>query len=357
MKPMRNLVLIDQEDLVSEEYHSGLVLLKSNNDLYQFGDDNQRVWDMITKKKLNRGTVRVTGDDCIFCEPDWPVVYKKNTEQHNVSYKERLCVFVKEDDILCFRKENDYIPHPDKIIIKITRESREALFTKKIKCDDGREIDLFTSEIPDSADERHSQFFVSTGEVTHVGKNIKNIIPGDIAILNYLLDNDENIIVGYDGIDKLIATSPITVYCEKDEWARANRRVETDRQKKNFGKKASPKDVMISAKGDYEYMSDVIGVMRGNELIPCDPYVFLHHESSSIARVSDAGILYTEEQKYFSRKILSVPEDSESMYGIRKGDDVLVDDFDIFEATIKDRKISFINDRDVLLNLSLRKFW
>lgn len=357
MKPMRNLVLIDQEDLVSEEHHSGLVLLKGNNDLYQFGDDNQRVWDMITKKKLNRGIVKLTGDGCTFCEEEMPIVYKKNTEQYNIKYNERMCVFVKEDDVLCYRKENIFIPHPDKIIIKITLESREALFAKKIKCDDGREIELFTSQIPDDTDERHSQFFVSTGEVTHVGENVKNIIPGDIAILNYLLDNDENIIVGYDGVDKLIATSPVTVYCEKDEWAYANRRVETDREKPSFGKKVSPKNVMVSAKGDYEYMSDVIGVIRGDELIPCDPYVFLQHESNSIARVSDSGILYTEDQKYFSRKVLGISDYSSRKYKVGKGDDVLVDDFDIFEATIKDRKVSFVNDRDVVLNLTLRKFW
>mgnify|MGYP003662539178 CR=1 FL=1 len=67
MKPLRDLVLIKLEPAVKEEKtKSGIILLSTTNDRYQFGDDEAKLQDIIGKSKQNRGTVEAVGRLCDF---------------------------------------------------------------------------------------------------------------------------------------------------------------------------------------------------------------------------------------------------------------------------------------------------
>ena len=65
--------------------------------------------------------------------------------------------------------------------------------------------------------------------------------------------------------------------------------------------------------------------------------------------VSEAGLILKEEDKVLSRKVLSVSLKTTEMMGIRNGDEIMVDDRDIFDVTIDGRKMSAVNDVDVFL--------
>src|SRR6266849_3459766 len=139
MKPLRNGVLIERKQLVSEEKRaSGIILLKSDFNLYQFDNDNQRATDIISKKKQNTGTVIAKGPLCTFVNIGDEVIYKKNAEQVNepsLFYEGRDIVLVAEDNVLSKEVNGLNEVHPNCIVVKITKESRENLFTKKIKKD------------------------------------------------------------------------------------------------------------------------------------------------------------------------------------------------------------------------------
>lgn len=350
-KPLRDLLLIEQEEIVKEEVReSGIVLLKSNFNLYGWDDGGEKEQDMIDKKKQNKGTILASGQKCSFFSAEDKIIYKKNTEQKKLFYDGRECVLVSETDILCKETESGLVCHPDNLIIKISRESRDAVFTRKIKRDDGSVADLFMYNPTGGKDsENHDKHFVASGIVVGVGSNISYVMVNDVAILDYKLDNDDDIIVGYDGYDKLIVASSVTKYSENEEWVYANRRTEDDRKRKAFGQLLCPHDIQVGKPGDYENMAQVMGVVRGEQLISFDPYVFLQHEETVIQKVSAAGILYSEDEKILKRKVLFASMASQEKYHIRPGADVVVDDFDIFDIYFEGKRISAVNDVDIIM--------
>lgn len=350
-KPLRDLVLIEQEEVVTEEKrNSGIVLLKSSFNLYGWDDEGAKEQDLIEKKKQNKGTILSHGSTCSFFKDGDSVIYKKQTEHKKFLHDGKECVLVSESDILCKETIDGLICHPDHLIIKISRESRDAVFTKKIKRDDGSVVDLFMYNPTAGKDnEAHNRHFVASGLVAGVGANITKAKEGDIAILDYMLDNDDDIIVGYDGQDKLIVANPGTKYLKSEEWVYANRRTEKDPKKNSYGQLLCPHDIQVGKPEDYENMAQVLGVLRGDELISFDPYLFLAHEETLIQKVSAAGILYSEDEKILTRQVLASSEESQLKFGVKAGMTIIVDDFDIFDIYFEGKKISAVNDVDVIM--------
>jgi co-chaperonin GroES (HSP10) len=348
-KPLRDLVLIEQEEIVQEEIRaSGIVLLKSSFNLYGWDDEDARAKDIIDRKKQNKGKIIAVGGKCNFLKNGDAVIYKKQAEQKLVEVDGKECVFVSEADVLCKEVDGVLICHPDNLIIKISRESRDSVFTKKIKRDDGSFVELFMYNPTAGKDsESHDKHFVASGIVMGVGSNIKNVKVNDIAILDYMADNDDSIIVGYDGEDKLIVTSPLTKYSTTEEWVYASRRKEEDPKKQSYGHPLCPHDIKVGQVGDYENMAQILGVLRGEELISFDPYVFLVHEETVIKKVSASGILYSVDEKILTRKVLAAAEGNK--YGLTASVDVIVDDFDIFDIYFEGKRISAVNDVDVIM--------
>lgn len=350
-QPLRDLVLIERENVVTEEHRpSGLVVLKSNFSLYNWGQDEMLASDIISKKKQNKGRIVSTGNACTFFKEGDEVIYKKMSEEKYITVDDKECVFVSESNILCKEDQGELVPHPDFVILEISAEHREGLFTKKIVRDDGTTTNLFVYNPAPSDEEGHNARFVSTAKVVRAGKNISDMLVGDIALLNYLLDNDDAVVCGYNGPNKLIAASPKTKYTENEIWVHANRAIEQNPKKDSYGKPLCPKDICVQIKGDYEEMSQILGYIRGDKLFACDPYVFLEHEDSSVHRVSGAGILYSEHLKFFDRKVLSACPDSINRTGVKSGDIVTVDDFDIFDVSFDGKVIHCINDIDIIYN-------
>lgn len=220
----------------------------------------------------------------------------------------------------------EIIPHPDKILVKITKESWDNLFFKWITRDDGSKCQLFTAlEESEGFDKRYTQN-VSVGVVLAVGDNIKTVFPSDLVILDYLASNNEDVFVGYIGGDKLISIRVITTYHTYDA--------------KPFldGRRAF-------VVGDFDEVSAVLGVVRKDKVIAFDPYIFLNHKSNIIIKTLPSGHTLKEEEKIVTREVLSAPEDS----GFKDGDQVIVKEPDIFTRTIGMKEISVLFKIDVLV--------
>lgn len=229
----------------------------------------------------------------------------------------------------------------DKVIVRITKEMRETIYTKEIVRNDGTKVKLWkTVPAKDEIDERISALFVQTAIVEAAGKEIDWIKVGDIAIVDYNLCNSKDKFFMKDNEDTLFWFNANTTYHKQDEIVYQNRKTKRDQ--------------IVNSKGDYDSLSLLLGVIRDNELIANSPYVFLEHESTVVSKVSNTGILYQEKQKMLSRKVLAISKDSEMRYGIKKGDEVLVDDFDIFTVKLTDDHIiDCVNDRDIVANSQL----
>lgn len=230
---------------------------------------------------------------------------------------------------------NDLKVFGDKILVKISNEEREKLFKKKIRRDDGTEVELFIN-VPatDHADERTHSLFVNTGIVMGVGDDVEGIKVGDIAILDFQVSNLISNFVYKDGDDDVFWINATTTYHTSDMVAYANRR--------------SPKDQIVHKRGDYDELSMLLGVVRGDKFYAREPYVFLNHESNSVTMVGAGGIIYTQTDKILKRSILSVSDQTALKFRVSNGDTIAVDDRDVFDINLNGKKITAVNDQDML---------
>lgn len=353
MRVLFDNVLIKQEDAVKEtKTASGIVLLSTENDRYQINDHESILQDLIAKPKTNKGVIVTRGTNCnVYTEND-TVIYKKNTEIAYIESNGETCSVVNESNVLAKVVAGKFIPHHDYVLVKITKEAREALFNKKIKTDSGEVVELFIQGDKGKEDADSNSIFVGSGEVTAVGANIKNINKGDLALISYLCDNDDSIIVGYEGQDKIIAVKAITTRHTEKRMSYASRRPVLDNKGKPVYKDGKlqtyNRDRIICEKGDYDELSSLYGVVNDEGLVAIEPYVFLQHENTKVMKVATGGIIYEEDEKIIKRKILSVSKESEETYGLKAGLSVMGDDFDFFDLTYNGNKISVVNDQDIL---------
>jgi len=222
----------------------------------------------------------------------------------------------------------------DKVFIRITKNSRDGIFSKEITRDDGSTVRLWTNVEAMENDDRRATLFVQTGIVEAVADNIVDINVGDTAIIDYKLSNMDDHIVYKDGDDIIYWLDAKTTYHQEDLIAYASRR--------------SPRDQVAYLKGDYDTLSMLLGVIRDNRIFPREPYVFLEHESNVVAKVGKAGILYTETLSHYQRKVLASPRESQEKYGINPGNSLLVHDYDVFMVKLENRQLECICDADAM---------
>lgn len=220
----------------------------------------------------------------------------------------------------------------DKVFIRITKESRDSIFSKEITRDDGTKCRLWTNVEAMENDDRRATLFVQTGIVEAVADNVEGVSVGDIAIIDYKLCNMDDHIVYKDGDDVVYWLEAETTYHTEDLIVDANRR--------------SARTQVAYFKGDYDSVSMLLGVLREGKIYAREPYVFLEHESNVIAKVSGAGILYSETQSHFQRRVLASSKESQENYGIFPGNTIFVHDFDIFLIQFEGKKFDCVCDAD-----------
>lgn len=224
----------------------------------------------------------------------------------------------------------------DKLFIRVTKQNADSIYTKDIIRNDGTKTKLYIN-VPaiDGKDERQSGLTLQTALVEGVGEDIDWIKKGDTALINYDIYNSPTNFLYKDGDDRIYFISVNTTYHKETLIAYQNRK--------------SKRDQIVHTAGELNELSPLLGIIRGDELIANDPYVFIENLSNKAMKVSGAGIMYTETQKIFDRQVLSVSKSTTERFGIKKGDLVKLDDFDIFTVKLDaDNTISAVNDSDVL---------
>lgn len=218
------------------------------------------------------------------------------------------------------------IPHPNKVFIRIYKKDRHNLFNKIIEREDGSTVELAIGHEWD--DERLDASYaqnVSIGEVVGVGNNLSDrILVGDIAIIDYLVDND-----------KLSFVEETEEYKTLAVWAKCSYH-QFDAPKEANGRRGF-------YKGEYKRIGQVFGVVRENKLIAIEPYLFLEHESNVVNVYSKKFFHYEETIAVVERKVLaSFP----GAYA-QEGEIIVIPDTDIFDRVLEEKTISTIFNNDI----------
>lgn len=216
-------------------------------------------------------------------------------------------------------------PHPDRVLIKITKGAWDSLFYKDVVRDDGTKVKLFTAiEESEGYDKRYTQN-VSVGYVVAAGANVKKVVSGDIAIIDYLTSNDTDNLVGFVNGDRLMSIVAETTYHDKDSLPGLD------------GRKAF-------VKGDYNIISQLLGVVRNNKVIAFSPYVFLNHKSNLILKVLPNGQISKFKEDMSEREVLAAGD----KLSFKDGNKILLKEEDMFSRDIGGKEVSVMFERDIL---------
>jgi hypothetical protein len=234
------------------------------------------------------------------------------------NFKKKVSQFVKREKLLI-------TPAPNRILIRITNKQMEDLISKEITKPDGTKARLFFEPILfDKGFERRFSQNVSVGECIGVGENVDDVQVGDVLILDYLSANLEDDTIGFFNKDQLISIIAYTTYHDTNSIMINGRRA--------------------WVKGDYDHVSRILGIVREDELIPFDPYVFLEYKSDYIKILSMRGEAMRSSEWVVTREIIASPEDC--IY--KCGDIVKLKKDDWFDREINGRRIAVAFRQDIL---------
>lgn len=216
------------------------------------------------------------------------------------------------------------VPHPDKVLIKITKSEWNDLFSVWITRHDGERVQLFTDVEEKEGYERRFKQNVSVGTVVAVGTNVSGVLKGDIAIIDYLVTAQDDSLIGYQNGNRLVSIKAKTTYHEYDSAPMFNMR-------KTY------------KKGDYDFLSPLIGVVRMGKVKAFTPYVFLKYESNEKLSVGEGGLVREVEHGLCKREIIGADAKS----GYVDGQKVLVHEMDLFSRHVDKKEISVVFEQDI----------
>jgi len=220
------------------------------------------------------------------------------------------------------------IPHPDKVLIKITKDEWNELFSIWVTRSDGQRVQLFTDVESEAGHDRRFSQNLSVGNIIAVGSNVKGVLKGDIAIIDYLVTGNDESLVGHHYGNKLIVVPAITTKHDKDSAPLID------------GRKTYKK-------GDYDLLSPILGVVRMSKLIPFRPYVFLKWEDPTRMFVSPSGLKIERQDHICKREVIGAHPDS----GYKDGDIVMINESILFTRTIDKKEISVVFEEDIMMKM------
>jgi hypothetical protein len=217
-------------------------------------------------------------------------------------------------------------PAPDRVLIKITDEQIESLTSRCIVRDDGTKVKLFTRPAYSKGFDQKFTQNVSIGTALAVGELVTKIVPGDLCIVDYLVTNDLDVFVGYFRNSLVAAVKADTILHEDDATPAHN------------GRRAW-------VKGDYDTISPILGVIRDNEIVAFDPYIFLEIKKDVIIKVLANGKLVETPDPIATRTVIAAPVN----YALNPGDEIITKSESLFGRYINNKELSVIFKDDVLI--------
>jgi hypothetical protein len=239
------------------------------------------------------------------------------------NYKKKTRSFIKHEKLTI-------IPAPNRVLIKVTAKQMQDLISKEIVLEDGTKKRLFFEPILfDQGYERRFQQSVSVGEAVGVGVNVQNVEVGDTLILDYLTSNLTDHLIGFFNKDQLISVLAETTYHNTSSVLINGRRA--------------------WAKGDFDNISMILGVVREDKLIPFDPYIFLEYQSDYLKILSMHGDSIRSKEPVVERVVLGSPDGC--IY--KCGERIKIKKDDWFDREINGYKIAICFRQDVICKSSI----
>ena len=218
------------------------------------------------------------------------------------------------------------IPNPNKVLIKITKGNWNSVFSKYIKDKNGKEVELFIDIEEASGFERRFQQNVSIGKVVAVGTNVAGVLPGDMAIIDYVVTGTDDYTVGFINGERMVCIDAETKYHTEDSVPNLN-------------------GMNTYNKGDFDEISLLYGIVRDKKAYSRTPYVFLVHENPLKLRATASGSIFEEMETMCTRTVLASNEGSIC----KEWDRVVVKESDITERITSDNKtISVVFEQDLI---------
>lgn len=330
MSESLNNYIVVQPELEEEIKSSGGIIINIPK-AFDFGE-------MFSKKNTITAKVIYANKSVPFLKEGDRIVVNPTKGVKATIDMEDMTIISKDQFIAKIDESGKFIVPPDSVMVRIKKEDTDSLYSKWIVKDDGTKVQLFIQPEPDKHSDKRSKVFVSLGEVAQAGSNVSWINEGDIALLDYTVDNFTDNILYYDDDDnKYVVIDGVTTFHKHDTWA--------------YGNRVNPKDTLVSKAGDMDVISPLLGVVRDGELIANFPYVFLEHRSNIVEKISQSGIIFSDMEFIAKRKIIAASERSGVKYGVKKGQFIVVSEFDIFDVKLKDGMIQCTLDADILMNL------
>ena len=234
------------------------------------------------------------------------------------SYKKRVRQYIKHEKLTI-------IPAPNRVLIKITKEQIDDLISKEIVKEDGTKSRIFFEPILfDQGYDRRFQQSVSVGMAVGVGDNVRDVQVGDTVILDYLTGNLTDHLIGFFNKDQLVSVVANTTY-HKTGSVLINGR-------------------QAWAKGDFDVISMILGVVREDKLIPFDPYIFMVYKPDYLKILNVRGEAMRESNAVVEREVIAAPEGCNYKCGSR----IMIKKDDWFDREINGHKIAVCFRQDVL---------
>jgi co-chaperonin GroES (HSP10) len=332
MESALNNFLVVQKEKIKEEKSSGGIIINVSNQ-FDFKDT-------FSKKNVCYAHVIHANPDISFLKVGDKIAMNPNKGTRAAMDFEEYTIITKDQFIAKIEKDGRFVVPPNCVMIKIKKEDTESLYSKWITRDDGTKAQLFIQPEPDKDSDKRSTIYVSFGEVVQTGENVNGVNEGDIAILDYTVDNDmDNILYFDEDKNKYIVIAGNTTFHDGDKWA--------------YGNRINPRDTLVAKSGEMDIISPLLGMIRAGKLIARRPYVFINHEDTKVSRETISGIIYSEDQFVMKRNVLSVSEESTRSFGMKEGQNIVVEDFDIFDIKLPNKDfIQCILDRDILMGVN-----
>lgn len=217
------------------------------------------------------------------------------------------------------------------VLLRLMAADKQKLFQEDMQSGDNI-ITLFKDIEQEEGLAGAFEQTVQSGEVVAVAPDVKHIQPGDIAILDYIVDTLKENIVYQDLNGKLVCVDTRTEFHDDDKMVYANGKTKND--------------MFVWQKGDVDQASLIYGVFRDDQLIPNPPYVICEHKDFQLTSENKGGLTYTPYEEGCRIRRVLVPN-AQSDPEVLPGTYVVVEDYCLYEREMDGKKFDVIMDGDI----------
>jgi hypothetical protein len=220
-----------------------------------------------------------------------------------------------------------------RLLVRIAKEDRTAMSEKNIRTNDGSMKTLYLNMAKKAAadQEDENKLAVRYGTVIGMSEGVSGYKRGDIAILDYKVDVDEEYLVSIENGDKIVSVPCMTTFC-KDEIIATT-----------YDKRFIERNVIVQKPGEVEHFSMVFGIVRQNQFLPNPHYVFcaprVERPQSLIVFSGSAP-----EKTHIQRTVIYAHKQT----GLKSGDEILAIAESNMPLNITGRYFEIISSNEIL---------